>query len=473
VSTEGTGPKPVIKTNASGIDNAWQTAATGTYAITLDTAVPTVVTFTPIPEVTTVTAITGPERVGLNGTGDFTATVTATHGATVTWSLSGNDKAGTTLVPNVLDENKATLTVASDETAASLTIRAESPTDTTQFKEKTVAVGFGDIYLIGEDFGGWGTPSATSGQVMTKGLNGSYTWSGTMKKGSTFKFHDDTITGFSDGSWFNAPNINQATTDDTHGVGITDGSDAGKDWKTSHGGEYTITLDTVASTVTFTSTPQTVAIINLVEGLAPGETHTFDTILTGVTLPDTGAAVTWTVTGGGISDGTSPTGTAITATGLLTLGSGEWITHTLTITATTALNETNSTTVKVIDAKVWLVGAMNSWDNNPGTEMTRTEASFTWTGTINGGDYFRFAVDNQNSWDRQWLLPTGTDAINKSYWITTSNLSSLLPVDRFDEPKSSEDRNWFLADTGPDTPGSGTYTLTYNAVTGQLTVVKD
>jgi hypothetical protein len=474
VSTAGAGSKAVAKTTASGTGNSWQTAAEGKYNITLDTAALTV-TFTPIPEITAVTAVTGPDRVRLNGTHEFTAAISATHGATITWSLRGNARAGTTLVPTVSDGNKAVLTVASDETAAALILKAESPADAAQFAEKTVAVGFGDIYLIGDDFGGWGISGAASGQMMTNGLNGSYTWSGTMKRGSGFKFHDDTITGFGDGYWFNAPGNDQATTDDTHGVGITVGSETGKDWKTSHGGQYTITLNTAASTVTFGSTRQTVTITALVEGLAPGETNTFGTTLTGVDS-GAGAAVTWAVTGGGISDGSNPTGTAVTNAGVLTLGSGEWIGHPLTVTATTALNETDSTTVTVIDRNVWLVGSMNSWKNDPGTPLTRTGAIFTWTGSINGGDQFRFAVsDNSDgtNWSRIWLIPTGTNVANKLYWITNGTLLSPSSVTRYDNPGPDNGCGWYLAnDSGEDGPGNGNYKLTYDAVTRTLTVEK-
>jgi hypothetical protein len=417
----------------------------------------------------------------LGGIGEFTAAVTATHGATVTWSLSGNGKGGTTLVQNESEGNKATLTVASDETADTLTIKAQSSTDAGQFEEKTVNVGFGDIYLIGDDFGGWPeTPGETSGQKMTKGSNGSYTWMGTMKRGSGFKFHDGTITGYADGYWFNAPSNDKATTNDTHSVSITTYSDTGKDWKTSHGGQYTVTLNTAASpvpTVTFTSTKQTVTITDTVAGLAPGETHTFGTTLTGVTSGG-GEAVTWTVTGGG-------TNTVITTGGILTLDTDEWITtneeitHTLTITATTALNETASTSVVVIDANVWLVGAMNGWNNTPGTKMDRNrpEALFTWTGSINsdGNREFRFAVsdnsdysEGDDKWKRIWLIPTGMNQSNPLYWI--KNLSDTFYVTRYNDRGSDHGCGWYLAKSDQGGPGDGTYTLTYNAVTRTLTV---
>jgi hypothetical protein len=469
VSTAGTEPKTVKKTASSDGGGAWKTAVTGKYKITLDTAALTV-TFTPIPEVTGIT-VSGPETV-VPGGPDYTYTVTVTvyHEAskTVTWTLTGNNQSGTTI------SSVGVLTVAAGETGP-LTITATSTLDGTVKGSKTVNVGFGDIYLIGTDFGGWPEPPvATSGQKMTKGSNGSYTWTGTMKRGSGFKFHDDTITGYEDGYWFNAPSNDKATTNDTHSVSITVGSDSGKDWETSHGGQYTVTLNTAASTVTFVSTPQIVTITNPVAGLAPGEENTF-----GITVTSgDGAAVTWTVTGGGIGSGTG-TGTAITTGGVLTLGSGEWITHTLTITATTALNETASTTVGVIDAKVWLVGAMNGWNNAPGTEMDRNrpEALFTWTGSINGGDQFKFAVsdnsdysESEDKWKRIWLIPPDRNENDKLFWI--KNLSDTFSVYRYGSAGSDNQCGWYFAkdSDGEGGPGNGTYTLTYNAVTKTLTV---
>jgi hypothetical protein len=82
-----------------------------------------------------------PSSITLNqgGTQTFTATVTGDAGnpptpQNVTWTVTGNSSAGTTITPNGL------LTVAINEENPSLTIRATSVADTTQYGEVTVAV---------------------------------------------------------------------------------------------------------------------------------------------------------------------------------------------------------------------------------------------------------------------------------------------------------------------------------------------
>jgi hypothetical protein len=82
-----------------------------------------------------------PSSITLNqgDTQTFTATVTGDAGdpptpQNVAWTVTGNSSAGTTITPNGL------LTVAINEENPSLTIRATSAADTTQYGEVTVAV---------------------------------------------------------------------------------------------------------------------------------------------------------------------------------------------------------------------------------------------------------------------------------------------------------------------------------------------
>jgi hypothetical protein len=73
--------------------------------------------------------------VGKGATVQFTATVTGTGNPpqTVTWSLTGDHVAGTTI-------NNGLLLVAAGEIASSLTVRATSTADTTKYGEATVTV---------------------------------------------------------------------------------------------------------------------------------------------------------------------------------------------------------------------------------------------------------------------------------------------------------------------------------------------
>jgi hypothetical protein len=73
---------------------------------------------------------------------EFSAVVTVTGSAatTVTWSLEGNNMPGTTLEVNPDDNSKTVLTIAGDETAATLTVTATSTADSARSGKATVRV---------------------------------------------------------------------------------------------------------------------------------------------------------------------------------------------------------------------------------------------------------------------------------------------------------------------------------------------
>ncbi|MDR0785064.1 MAG: hypothetical protein LBE74_04170, partial [Treponema sp.] len=243
-----------------------------------------------------------------------------------------------------------------------------------------------------------------------------------------------------------------------------------KSWKTTVGGAYTISLDTVALSVTFTSTPLTIGISGGAQGLAPGENATFTA--TG-NATEIGATVTWSVTGGNSgSNSTTVSG------GTLTLDSAEWITHTLTVKAE-VLGEEATAQVAVIDPKVYLVGFMNSW-NPVGLEMTRGSSDaikhlFTWTGSLSSERDFRMHRDNSdtdtNNWSRLWFAPNGTteDTNNRVYGIHSGHHEDML-VDRWGDGGSGTDRKWQITSWGE---GDGTYTITFNAAAKTLTVTRN
>ena len=88
------------------------------------------------PTVTSVIVSPNPATVQTGGTQQFTATVSGTNNPvqTVSWSLSGAEKPGTSISTSGL------LTVAADETAATLTVTATSTVDATKSGTATVTV---------------------------------------------------------------------------------------------------------------------------------------------------------------------------------------------------------------------------------------------------------------------------------------------------------------------------------------------
>ena len=206
------------------------------------------------PQVTgvTVTAAGGAAEVQRSKTLSFTADVTATEGTSkeVVWSITNTGKDDGTNIANGL------LTVAAREPLNTLTIRAASTISPAVFGEKTINVRFNKIYIIGDDFGGWpgfGTePDFATGAEMAKTADGVYTWTGTMTKDKTFKFHDDLIQNWDTGNWF-VPNANNKSAAGTVDVVLAKASGNNAFLATSTTGRYTITLNTLEKQATFTA----------------------------------------------------------------------------------------------------------------------------------------------------------------------------------------------------------------------------
>ncbi len=107
-------------------DNSGNTADTVTVHVSKDTS----------PKVTSVTVTPGTIEVQKGNTQMFSATVIGENSPaqTVTWSVYGNGSSDTTMA------SSGTLTVATDETAEMLTVRATSTLDTGKYGEATVSV---------------------------------------------------------------------------------------------------------------------------------------------------------------------------------------------------------------------------------------------------------------------------------------------------------------------------------------------
>jgi hypothetical protein len=150
-----------------------------------------------------------PETVNVikGNTQQFSAAAENAGNTAVTWSVSGNTSAATTI------SSAGLLSIASAETAPTLTVRAALTADTAKFATATVTVITGEtaeaVWLVGT-MTGWGE-SFPPGTPMTKNTDGTFTWEGIVAANSAFKFSLTNTTGWNDewnGSWY-APEIDQ------------------------------------------------------------------------------------------------------------------------------------------------------------------------------------------------------------------------------------------------------------------------
>jgi hypothetical protein len=206
----------------------------------------------------TVSAVGEAAEIARGATLQFTADVTVTNGAlqTVTWSVAGKDKDRASVeLTGTFISGAGLLTVGANETAVDLVVTAASTVSGFTDKEGSATVfvrKYQKVYLIGEDFGGWTPPVSGSyaGTEMPYANRGVYTWTGIMLPDKSFKFHDDTASGYDSGNWFVPTENNTAPAGTSQAVlAVASGANA---WKTTQLGTYTISLDTTAGTVTFT-----------------------------------------------------------------------------------------------------------------------------------------------------------------------------------------------------------------------------
>ena len=266
--------------------------------------------------VTTVTGVTvSPDRVDVpkGSTYQFTAGVSGTGNPSqdVTWTLTGNG-AGTSISPAGL------LTIASGETASTLTVKATSKADPTKSGTATVTV----------------TAQITINSVTVSPAKVD------VQKGETFPF-TATVAGVG-----RVPQ--DVTWSVTGGVSGTTISPAGI---------LTVAVNETATTLTVTAkstindkvsgtATATVVTVTTVTGVAvspsnadmqKGTTQQFTAIVTGVGGPSQN--VTWSVSGGG-------SGTSISQAGVLTVAAGETA-ATLTVTAKSTADTTKAGTATV------------------------------------------------------------------------------------------------------------------------------
>ncbi|MDR1667154.1 MAG: cadherin-like beta sandwich domain-containing protein [Bacteroidales bacterium] len=275
------------------------------------------------PEVLNVAVTPHPVSVQKGTTQQFIPNVTVTGGASeaVSWSVSGKQSAGTSINASGL------LTVASDETATTLTVRATSAVNTGKYGEATVTVTSTPV-----------TPTVVSVQV-TPSL-------ATIEKGATHQFVVNVaVTGGA------AQTVNWSIT----GKNSPSTSISATGLLTVASDETATTL-TVRATSTVNNTKYGIATVSVTAPLSPeiiavtvtpasvnlekSETKQFTANV--VAIGGASEAVSWSVSGN------SSTGTTINASGLLRLGDNETATI-LTVTATSVFDatKTGSATVTV------------------------------------------------------------------------------------------------------------------------------
>ncbi|MDR3276482.1 MAG: Ig-like domain-containing protein, partial [Treponema sp.] len=229
----------------------------------------------------------GPVDVPMGATLQFNATVTGTGNPSqdVTWKVTGNYDEDTGISPAGL------LSVALNETAASLVVTAASSEDSEQTGEATVRVTAPQIPVRGVTLSGADTVAVGGSITLTKTFdpvnasNQNVTWSST-NSAVAYVAPDGTVTGLALGMAI----IEVRTVE----------------------GNYTDRL-----TVTVTASPATVSLVTVspkTASVPQGETQQFSATVTGTGSPS--QDVTWDVTGGGA-------GTMMSADGLLIVAAAE------------------------------------------------------------------------------------------------------------------------------------------------------
>ena len=288
--------------------------ATSIYDITRSgTAIVTVTS--PYATVTGVTVNPGTATMVSGGTQDFAVTVEGTGNppTTVTWTVEGGGT-GTSI------STTGRLTVAANETATTLTVRATSTHDTTRSGTATVTLTSLEATVTSV------TVSPETATVASGGIQDfTVTVEGTGNPPTTVTWAVEgggTRTSISTTGRLTVAANETATTLTVRATSTHD---------TTRSGTATVTLTTPEATVTsVTVSPETA-------GVARGESRDFTATVEGTNNPPT--TVTWTVEGGLL-------GTTISSTGRLTLALNETA-ATLTVRETSVHDTSRSGTATV------------------------------------------------------------------------------------------------------------------------------
>jgi hypothetical protein len=323
------------------IDNVFTVTAEATIAETTRTDTAQVRITAEPPKVTAITVaaasgLDSDEEASVGGTVVFTADVTGDAGVSkaVTWTVkTGTDDAAssyTTTEGTTSNNPTLTLTIAEGDKEKSIVVTATSTVTTTISGNSSGLFirEYGDIYLVG---GAWDD----SWNDKTKGVKLSYSGAGVytttaqeIAVGINFKFAVNS-TYFEPWNGSTGADIAPSGTTNAYYEAL---SHTNRSWKTTDYGSYTISLDTKASTATFTSTPIVASVTVSAAGgktdVYRGKTLQFNIVVLGT---EGSKAVTWSIVE------QHATGTTISG-GLLTVAVDETATS-LTVKATPTLSD--------------------------------------------------------------------------------------------------------------------------------------
>jgi hypothetical protein len=347
-----------------------------------------------LPTVTGVTVSPLSASVAKGGGQQFNATVTGTNSPaqTVTWKVEGG-VAGTTITTAGL------LSVALNETASSLTVRATSTVDDTKSGIATVTVTSDPV-------------TVTSVTVSPLSAN--------VAKGGGQQFNA-TVTGTNSPAqtvtWSVEGGVAGTTITPTGGLLAV----AANETAATLTVRATSTVDTTKSgiaTVTVTNAPATVTNVSVTPAntnIDKGGSQQFNATVTGTNNPS--QAVTWTV------EGKEAAGTTITPTGFLTIAAGETAT-TLTVRATSTVDtgKSGTATVTVTEGSFPVLNGVVIINGTvqDGYTLTANTGGLFGTGTIN------YQWKRASSAGAEGTNITG--AIAQTYNLVTADVGQYITV---------------------------------------------
>ena len=268
------------------------------------------------PTITGVTVTPADAKVEVGETKQFTATVSGTgyYNRSVIWTVTGSSNAGTFISSN------GVLTVATDETAEELTVKATAKGDGTTSADATVTVTQPATITGVTVTPATATVEAGKTQEFTAKVEGT----GDVSQDVTWSVEGKNSTS----TTISATGLLNIATDETAAT-LTVTATAKGDGTTS--GTAKVTVKQPATITGVTVEPANVTV-------EAGKTQQFTATVTGT--GSVSKEVTWTVSGN------NSTGTTISETGLLTVAAGETA-ATLTVTATAVVDSNKSGTATV------------------------------------------------------------------------------------------------------------------------------
>ncbi|TCL59868.1 Ig-like protein group 2 [Kineothrix alysoides] len=313
---------------------------------------------TPVATVSTVTITPTSATVSKGSTYTFGAVVAGTNNPSqsVSWSVSGNNNAGTII------NSSGVLTVEANETATTLTVTATSVADDSKSSAVTVTVS--DTASTDPTVDAVAVNPLTANVVKggTEAFSAVVSGSNSPAQTVTWSVYDNT----SSGTTINSSGLLTVGSDETAAT-LTIKAESTVDTSKSSTATVTVTdASTPAPTVTV------VTVIASSSSVLPGATLNFTATVAGTNSPS--QEVTWAVSGNNTAN------TKITSAGVLTVSSDETATS-LTITATSILDNIKSGTATVTVTPLVTVSSVTV---SPSSGSVQTGGTKTFTATVTG-----------------------------------------------------------------------------------------